>query len=165
MDTPDDTSATPEAVTASRWFQRALPLTAIGLVALGLGAALSPAFRHQLDLSLTRQPASYVELYFAQPMSAGSQAACVRTRESVRVRFVIESHLESRRAVAYRVSADPGERGERTRRATGTAVVSPGAAVHVRKSLRLPRGQGYTVTVALPELDQRLHVRCRERRP
>lgn len=163
MDSPDDTSATPEAVSPSRWYQRALPLVLAGLVVLGLAAAVSPAVRHQLDLSLTRQPASYVELYFAQPMSSGPQAACLQRGDSVRVEFVVESHLATRRAVAHRVTVDPDGPGQRTRRATGSTEVSPETAVQVRESLRLPRGQGYTLTVALPELDQQLRVRCRGR--
>lgn len=155
MDSPEGTPAAP-----TPWHQRVLPVTLVGLVVVLLGALLVPAVRHQLDLSVTRKPAQYVELYFARA-SSGSQAVCTRKGTSIRVRFVIESHLEGRRAVKYRVAMDPSTKGLPTRRAAGSAEVSPGKTHQVKKSFTLVSHEGYVVSVVLPALGQRLRAHCR----
>jgi hypothetical protein len=155
VDSPEDSPAAP-----SRWYQRVLPVTLVGLVVVALAALLVPSVRHQLGLSVTRKPARYVELYFAEAAS-GRQAVCIRNGASIRVRFVIESHLERRRAVRYRVAIDPSAKGLPTRREAGSTGVSPGKTRDVKKSFTLPGDEGYVVSVVLPGLDQRLRAHCR----
>ncbi len=164
MDTPDRPTAHSEAVAPAPWYQRVLPLTLCVLVVIAVAAVLVPGLRHQLALSLTRQPVAYVELYFASPTTAGAQAACIRKGESVRVRFVIESHLAQRRSLEYRVIVDPSTQGQRTRRQAGSAEVTSGQAVAVTRTFRVPRRQGYLLTVKLSAFDEQLHVRCPARR-
>ncbi|MCW2762622.1 MAG: hypothetical protein JWR85_2823 [Marmoricola sp.] len=160
MDSPEESSPASAEQARHPWFRRALPVTAVALVVVALAALLSPGIRHQLDLSLRRQPSSYVELYFPKATPSGSPATCTRKGGTVRVAFVVESHLGSRRSVAYRVTLDPTTKGLRTKRKPGSAVVSPGKSVLVQKSFALPRREGYVVSVVLPDLDERLRARC-----
>jgi hypothetical protein len=161
VDTPETSTPAPQGGSA-RWFARVLPVTAIAIVLIGLAALLSPAFRDQVRLSLSRQPQPYVELYFAKS-AAGKQPVCLRKGGSVRVRFVLESHLAKRQPVAYQVLVNPKSTGLETLHRAGQAVLSPGTPVTLRKSFRLPRG-GYTVSVVLADLDQHLRAHCGARR-
>lgn len=142
----------------TRWFQRVLPVTGLAVL-LALAALAVPPLRHQVELSVSRQPQPYVELYFARQTGPVAQATCLRRGTTVGVRFVIASHLEHHQAVAYRVALDPAGKG-RTVRKTGRADTFPQRAVEVRKTFTLPRRKGYTVTVSLPALDQQLRARC-----
>lgn len=160
MDTPDRPEPDSDTLMPAPWYQRVLPVVLCVLVVIALAATLVPGVRHQLALSLTRQQVSYVELYFARPTSAGAQAACVRKGDSVRVRFVVQSHLARRQPVAYRVVVDPSRPGQRTRRQAGSVEVSPGKAVAVTRSFKVPRGAAYVLSVKLPTFDQQLRVRC-----
>ncbi len=164
MDTPDRPTDPSEAVTPAPWYQRAVTVSAVGVGLVGLVALLSPAFRDQIDLSTSRRPDPFVELYFAQSASSPAQAVCTKRGSSVRVRFVVESHLQRREAMPYRLSLDPSEKGLPTQRKKGSADVSPGVPLVVRKSFTLPRGEGYTLSVVLPDLDQGLRAHCREPR-
>ncbi|MCW2837641.1 MAG: hypothetical protein JWQ15_1755 [Marmoricola sp.] len=160
MDSPDHASASSEASAPAPWNRRVLPVTLVLVLAIGLAGAVVPSFRHQLQLSLTRQPTSYVELYFAAPTSGGARAACTRKGAQVRVRFVLKSHLERRQRVAYRVAIAPSTTGTRARRQAGSTPLGPGQSAVVRRSFTWPRGEAYVASVLLPELDQRLRVRC-----
>lgn len=160
MDTPDRPEPDSDALMPAPWYQRVLPVTLCVLVVIALAATLVPRVRHQLALSLTRQQVSYVELYFARPTSAGAQAACTRKGDSVRVRFVVQSHLARRQPVAYRVVVDPSTQGQATRRQAGSAEVSATKAVAVTRSFKVPRGAAYVLAVKLPAFDQQLRVRC-----
>jgi hypothetical protein len=164
VDTNDRPNALSEAATRAPWYRRVLPTTLGVLVVIAVAATLLPGFRHQLDLSLTRQPVSYVELYFARSTSAGAQAACLRKGTAVRARFVIESHLTKRQPVAYRVIVDPATNGVPTQRQPGSAQVSPGRAIDVTKSFRVPRGEAYVISVTLPSSNQQVRVRCPARK-
>jgi hypothetical protein len=170
VDTPDRPEPDSDALMPAPWYQRVLPVTLWVLVVIALAATLVPGVRHQLALSLTRQQVSYAELYFARPTSAGAQAACVRRGDSVRVRFVVQSHLARRQPVAYRVvvdpstqdpsTQDPSTQGQATRRQAGSAEVSPTKAVAVTRTFKVQRGAAYVLSVELPAFDQQLRVRC-----
>ncbi len=137
-----------------------LPVTLAVVLALAVAGTLLPGFRHQLALSFTRQPVSYVELFFARPTAASPQAACVRKGASVQVRFLVESHLEKRQALGYRVVVDPVARSLPTRRQAASVEVSPGEVVSVTRTFAVPRREAYVVSVRLPALDQELRGRC-----
>ena len=64
--------------------------------------------------------------------------------------------------MAYRVSVNPQKKG---RPGAGLARrrCHPGTTFLARERLTLPRGLGYTVSVSLPALDQRLRAHCRGR--
>lgn len=160
VDSSEETAAVSGAHRPTRWYQRVVPVTTLALALVAIAAGVVPGFADQLEQSLTRQPASYVELYFDQPMAATTQTACLRRGPSVRVRFVVESHLPANRRVAYRVRVQPLGQDHRPLRQTGKFTVSPGEAVAVRRTFRLPAGQAYVVQVHLPALDQHLRIRC-----
>ena len=158
MDSPDETTA-PAPGAPSRWFQRVLPVTGIFLVLVAVAFLLSPSFRDQLRLSVSRQAQPYVELYFAKSTS-GAPVPCPRRTKAVRVRFVLESHLDKRQPVKWRVVVNPAGQG-RTLRTRGSIEVSPGAPTEVLKSIKLSRTEGYTIAVLLPGRNQHLLARCR----
>lgn len=163
MDSTDDTSPISAESTTPRWFQRVLPVLAIGVAVVALAALLVPAVRDELALSTSRQPERYVALYFPRSATTGAPVTCVHRGGKVRVRFAVASHLERRAAVAYRVTVNPYEKGLRLRSRTGATPVSPSTTVLTRERLALPRGRGYTVSVSLPAFDQRLRAHCRGR--
>ena len=158
MDTPDQTgpdSATPTA----RWFQRVLPTSVLGVLVLVLAVLLVPGVRQQVTLSTSHRPEPYVELYFAHP-AAGHHMACLRRGSTVRVGFVIASHLERRQTVAYRATVKRARHASRVLHKAGTTRVAPGDARTMRPGFALPPGHAYTVTVRLPALHQQLRARC-----
>ena len=148
---------------APRWFQRVLPVTGLVILVIAL-ASLVPAFRDQVKASVSRQPQPYVELYFARSVGPVAQVVCQRRGSAVGVRFVIASHLEKSKSVAWRVSVDPAGKGKRTLRKAGSAQTFPNKPTEVRKAFALPRGTAYTVSVALPALGQQLRAHCAGRR-
>ncbi|MET0838241.1 MAG: hypothetical protein ABWY19_05625 [Marmoricola sp.] len=164
MDSPQDTPLSDAAPAASRWFQRVVPVTGLLVALVVVGSLLSPAVRDEVGLSLSRQDQSYVELYFARTPESAAQAVCTRKGASVRVRFVVASHLEERQDVAYRVAVNPTTKGLRTQRKAGAAKVTPGAAVEVVQRFALPRTEGYTASVTLPASEQQLRAHCRGQR-
>jgi hypothetical protein len=139
-------------------------VTGLVLALVAVAALVSPAFRDQVALSTTRQPQPYVELFFPRTTPSGAPATCLRRGDSVRVRFVVASHLERTQRLRFRVRLDRAAEGRRTLRRVGSVRATPGTARVVRRAFVLPRGEGYTVTVALPALDQHVRAHCRGRR-
>jgi hypothetical protein len=135
-------------------------MTVVGVLLAGLATLALPGFRDQVELSVSRQPEPFVELYFAPSTSAEPPVMCARRTDSVRVKFVIASHLDRRRAVAYRVAVKASGDRARTQRRAGSVRLAPGTSHQVRTSFTLPRGDFYKVQVELPGLDQQLHARC-----
>jgi negative regulator of sigma E activity len=155
-------TAPEQATPAPRWFERALPMTVLAVVLIGVAALLVPAFRDQVELSTSRQSQPYVELYFQRTPGRTAQAVCAAQGAAAQVRFVVASHLDDRQGVAYRIAVTPHGKGKVQRRA-GTVRVTPGTAVEVRKAFARPRG-GYTVSVRLPALGEQLRAHCAGRR-
>jgi hypothetical protein len=162
---PENPAAHRSAGRAVRWYQRVLPVVGLAVLLVGVVALVVPSVRHQAELSLSRQPEPYVELYFARTGSqAAPQAVCTRSGDKVRVHFVIGSHLEKEQPVAYRVTVDPASKGARTLRKAGSATTVPDVSTTVDSSFALARSQGYTVSVSLPAFDQQLRAHCSGRR-
>ena len=160
VDSSEESAAVSGTHRPTRWYQRVVPVTTLALALVAIAAAVVPGFAAQLEESLTRQHASYVELYFDQPMAATTQTACQRRGPSVRVRFVVESHLRANQRIAYRVRLQPLGKDDPGLRQAGKLTVSPGEAAVVRRTFRLPTGRPYVVRVHLPALDQHLRIRC-----
>ncbi len=160
MNSPDTDLDHSDAPVVAPWYQRVLPASSVVLAVLALAVALVPAFRHQVELSLTRQETPYVELYFDGPAARAAPAACAAGRGSVSLRFTVESHLRTAGPIAYRVELDPRSPGAKPVRRTGEVVVRPGQAKRVVETLRLPGRNSYRAEVALPSLGQHLVVRC-----
>ncbi len=159
--TPEDDAQERGRRGTSRWFQRVLPMTGLAVALVALLALVWPAFRAEVALSTSRQPQPYVELYFPRLGPTGAPVTCLRRGGSVQVWFVVASHLERTERLAFRVRLDPRGAGERPLRSAGSVSVAPDDPRGVRRTFDLPRGTGYTVTVALPSLDQQLRAHCR----
>lgn len=159
MDTPEPPPE--DAPTASRWFQRVLPLSAVVVVLIALAALVSPAFRDQVELSTSRKAQPFVALYFARTPD-GAQVVCSRHKTKVRVRFDVASHLEKQQRLAYQVSV--AAKGAKAQRRAGSVQPAPGTTSRVSKAFVVPRHQGYIVSVRLPALDQQLRAHCSGRR-
>jgi hypothetical protein len=144
---------------SSPWYVRVVPVSAALLALLAL-AALVPGFRHEAALSLTRQTAPFVELYFAGPAARADPAACARTGRSVTVRFAVESHLDGAGPVAYRIVLDPQPVGTKPVRRDGEVQTRPGETRRVVERLRAPARGAFRIEVSLPSLDEHLAVRC-----
>ncbi len=170
MRSPDTTLDHPEQVdrsehdlgvdTVAPWYARVVPVTAVTTAGLVLATLLVPAFRHEVELSLTRQTSPYVALYFEGPAARADPAACARTRGAVTARFAVESHLHAARPVAYRVVLDPRRQETKPVRRTGEVETRPGETRHVVERLRVPGRGGFRVVVTLPDLGEQLVVRC-----
>lgn len=145
----------------ARWYQRVVPVCLLVLVVLGIAAAASATVRHQVALSTSREPASYVELYFPPAEGAESRAGCTRQGPRVQVRFVTRSHLQRSQGLAYRVRVDPrGSRGT-VRSLAGVVPTSPEKTSTVVRTVQVPRKAAYVVTIVLPGLDQQeLRASC-----
>jgi hypothetical protein len=140
---------------------RLLPTTTLGVVVIALAALLVPGVRDQVMLSVSHRPEQYVELYFPRP-SAGPPTTCTRRRDSVRVGFVVASHLDAQKSIAYRVAV---ARTVRVRHARvldkrGTVSVDAGGKRRVERSFTMRAHHPYSVSVSLPALHQQLHARC-----
>jgi hypothetical protein len=157
VDSPDP--AGPAPATPTRWFQRVLPTSLLGLLVVALGVLVVPGVRDQLSLSTSHRSEPYVELYFARP-AGGPPVACVRRGDRVRVGFVVASHLAKAERIGYRVIVAPVGKPARTMRKHGEVTAQPGQTHRVHPSFPLRRGQHYTVTVRLPALHQLLRARC-----
>jgi hypothetical protein len=161
----DSTNRTPAVSgNGTPWYQRVVPATTAVLAVVALAAALLPGVRHQLVLSTTRQPDSYVTLYFPQQMVQSTQTACRRQGSSVRVRFAVESHLSSGQDVSYQIRVDPAGPLP-ARRQAGTTSLAPGQKVVVTRAFRVRARTPYDVHVRLPERDQQLRLHCQAGRP
>ncbi len=152
-----------EAKPSPRWFERVLPMTALGVAVVGIAALLIPGFGDEAAVSTSRQPQPYVELYFAHSSAPNGQAVCTVKGAKAYVRFVVDSHLEERQAVAYRVVLTPATKGAKAARKVGSVRVTPATRATVTKTFARPRG-AYTVSVRLPALDQQLRAHCPGRR-
>ncbi len=135
--------------TRLRW-TGAAPVTA-ALLVLGLFAALvSPAIRHALSVSFQRQPARYVELYFADESAARS---CPVQDGTLRVVATVRSHLADPVAVPFAVTVSTGVQAE------GIVGTTPGSASDFGATVAVPRS-AYTVQVTLPGRSERLLLHC-----
>lgn len=141
--------ATPER--PARWWQRALPVSALALAAVALAALVVPGFRHQLALSASHETSPYVELSFTHA-GQGSGALCKTKGRKVRVDFTVASHLESSQDVEYDVSTGEDD-------TAGTVPLEPGESGDVTVWLAHP-GAEYDVVVRLAGTDQLLTAHC-----
>lgn len=150
-----------EPRTPPRWWQRAVPASALAVV-VAVAVALTAVPDRELELSTTRVPQAFLELELAAPR------ASVCTGERARVRFRLTSRLAQAEQLRWTVRLDPLERsgrGDRPKarrpvRERGRAPVDPGAARLVRTSLPTPRAP-YTVTVRIQDHPELLRVHCR----
>jgi hypothetical protein len=140
---------------APRWYTRVLPVTGLLLAVLAVLALVLPAFRHQVALSTSRESQPFVELFL--PQSASEHADVCGARNAA-VTFIVRSHLDTARKLAYRVESLVDGKATATKR--GTVRLDPGHARRLHVELPAPATGNHTVTVALPALHQLLRVHC-----
>jgi hypothetical protein len=154
--------AGPAPATPTRWFQRVVPTSMLGLLVVALAMLAVPGVRDQVSLSTSHRAEPFVELYFARP-SSGPPVACVRRGDTVRVGFVVASHLQQAETIGYRVIVAPTGKHAKAMRKHGDVSVQPGKSRQVSPSFPLRHGKHYAVTVRLPALHQLLRARCPQR--
>jgi hypothetical protein len=127
-------------------------MLAAGVVVL---VTLVPGGRHQLALSVSRVPDSYLEMYFP-PGTAGPR--CGSTKR-VAVRFWLVSHLPHTERVRYVVrAASAGVAGGPT---TGRVALAPGERAQVVRNVKPPRARRFQIEVRLPGRTEALSLQCR----
>jgi hypothetical protein len=119
---------------------------------------VSPSLRRQLDLSLTRRPEPYVDLYFADVAAARS---CRAADGTTSVLVSVASHLAVPRRLRYVARLVPAGRPRHasTHRRTGLIATTPGQVSTFTTTLPVPRS-AYGVRIALAGLPQQLLVHC-----
>lgn len=129
-----------------------LTMLAVGVVVL---VTLVPGGRHQLALSVSRGPDSYLEVYFP-PGTAGPR--CGSTKR-VAVRFWLVSHLRHPERVRYVVrAASTGAEGDPV---TGRVALVPGERARVERTVTPPKTRRFQVDVRLPGRTEALSLQCR----
>lgn len=132
-----------------RWHQRALPVT--GLVVVGLAAAALTLPDDEIELSTSRRPQPFVELYLT---GSGDQVC-----DAERLRFRMQSHLVRQRTVTYQVAVAAAGQPPTTRE-QGSLRLDPQEAKSVWTEVTAPSASAYTVTVELLGRPELLRVHC-----
>jgi hypothetical protein len=135
-----------------RWWQRALPLTALAVLATVAVVALGSG-NEQIKLSTTRQEQPFVEL----GLTTAPQTLC--GDKVVRFGYTVVSHLDTRETLTLRVTADPDRAGARSTTKQGELALSPDEKRALRVKLKAPRGK-YDVTVSIADRPETIRVHC-----
>lgn len=141
-----------EDTSSPRWWQRALPLTALAVLATVAVIALGNG-NEQIRLSTTRQEQPFVEL----GLTTAPQTLC--SDKVIRFGYTVVSHLDTRETLALRVTADPDRAGARSISKQGELALNPGEARALRVRLKAPRGK-YDVTVSIADRPEAIRVHC-----
>lgn len=154
VDTDEDRDDVP-------WTRRTVPLLVAVVVVVALLSLLSSSVRHQLGLSLTREPQQYVELSFGDGDGATALPSCPTTPvRRVTVPFVVDSHLDGDRRLAWTMSVSRPDGGRTIDRVTGTVASVPDRSVTAQGQVRLPARGRYAVEIRLDGREERLRVNC-----
>ena len=121
-----------------RWWQRAVPVTALALLAAGATATLLGS-TDEVRASTTRQEQPFVELVLlkAPDKVCGKQAAAVR--------FTVVSHLDAPATLRWRVAVDPAREGRRTTARSGSVDLQPEADEERRRRDEVRHGDADVV--------------------
>jgi hypothetical protein len=149
---PEDTTPD-EGARGPRWWQRVVPVAGLALVMAAAAAFALPGLEDELELSTSRQPQPFVELFLSGPPAR----LCARG-DAPYVRFGVKSHLPELRRIGYTISV----------RATGRVVsrkaarirIGPGKATSVRTRVTAPAAAPYAVTVNLRHRPETVRVHC-----
>jgi hypothetical protein len=136
-----------------RWWQRVVPMTGLAVVG-GVALVTLPGMGDQIDLSTSRQPQPFVELF----LTTSGDTVCAKG--PALVRFQVQSHLSDRQALTWTASLDPKGPGK-TRRATGELTLAPGQSAIRLVRLKAPGDRSHTVTVRLNDRPEMLRIHCR----
>ena len=144
----------PEQATGDlHWWQRLLPVSGIAALVLALAAYAFPGLDDEIEVSTTREPQPFLELYLT------GRPAAVCAGDVAQVRFRVESHLRRVRTLGYRVGVDPAGPRETVRR-RGRTRIAPDQGKSVRTEVAAPAGTAYDITVRLRHRPERLRIHC-----
>lgn len=135
-----------------RWWQRAVPVT--GLAALALTAGVLALPEQEIELSTSRKPQPFVELF----LTGRPHASCAGDPATIRFRVV--SHLERARTLRYRVAVDPAGPRQATVHKRGTVRLQPGQTRTRRVELPATPAGGHDLTVRLQQRPEQLRIHC-----
>ncbi len=141
-----------EQAGSPRWYQRALPVTAIAGLGLAAVALALPGLDDDIELSTSRQPQPFVELFLSAP-----PAELCDGGDAPRVRFRVVSHLEELRRIGYTISVT--SQGREVSREVAKLRIGPGQAKSVWTQVAAPDAP-YTVTVDLRNRPETVRVHC-----
>jgi len=153
------TEATPadptpdEGTRAPRWWQRVVPVAGLALALAATAAFALPGLDDELQLSTSRHPQPFVELYLSGPPAN----LCARG-EAPRVRFGVNSHLQQPRRIGYTISVSA--QGQEVSREAARIRIRPGQARSVRTRVAAPAAAPYTVAVNLRHRPETVRVHC-----
>jgi hypothetical protein len=129
------------------------------VVVVGLLALVSSSVRHQLGLSLTREPQQYVEMSFGDGAKALPSCPTAPVKR-VAIEFVVRSHLDRDRRLAWTMTVSRPDGGRTIDRQTGTLASVPDRSVPAQGQVRLPARGRYAVEIRLSGREERLRVNC-----
>lgn len=144
------------APTGGRPATRVVPVVCVLALVCTIAIIASPALRRQLDLSLTRQPDPYVEMYFADVAAARS---CHSVHGATHLRVRVASHLTAPARLRYRARVVASGVRRDGQAVTGRVATTPGEASTFTTTLHVPR-RAYSVRVALVGRPVQLIVHC-----
>jgi uncharacterized membrane protein len=120
------------------------------IVLIGAIAAVSKQFRHQVEISLARQPTPYTQLYFSSPSGLPSQ---IKVGKANTFAFTIVNDEDRTFSYTYTVTfADPKSHGVTSK---GTLSIGDGQQVtrQVQVTPKDPKSK-YVITVTLEGMNQ-----------
>lgn len=138
---------------------RILPVAGVLALALAVLLAVSPDFRGEASLSVSRAEAHYVELSFSD---ASSARECGQRATAQDLDVSIRSHLAEEERVPVEVTVEPRSAESGAASTTRTlAVLTPGQLTQVSAALPPVTRAGYDVTVSLSGRPETLRLHCR----
>lgn len=142
-----------EQAEAPRWYQRALPVTALAGLGIAAVALALPGLDDEIELSTSRQPQPFVELSLS-----GAPAELCAGGDTPRVRFRVESHLPELRRIGYTITVTT--QGREVSREGAKLRIGPGQAKSVWTQVAAPAASPYTVSVDLRNRPETVRVHC-----
>ena len=137
---------------------RILPVAGVLALALTVLLTVSPDFRREASLSVSRNESPYVELFFSDPSTARGCGAS-GTAEDLDVS--IRSHLAEEERVPVVVTVKPRRARSAATSEARTVTLTPGQLTQVNADLPAATGRGYDVTVSLSGRPEKLRLHCR----
>jgi hypothetical protein len=136
------------------WWQRAVPVT--GFAALAVTGALLMLPEDQVEVSTSRSPQPFVELFLTHQPDKSCDA------DSATLRFRMVSHLQRTSTLRYRVAVDPAGSAKATVRERGKVRLDPGRTKTVRVDLPATPSGAHDITLRLQQRPEQLRIHCEE---
>lgn len=134
----------------------AVPLLLAAVVFAALAALVSPAVRHQLAVSFSRQSTPYVELYLDDATGA---RGCPVSAGPLPIAATLRSHLDAPATLGWTATVTTAGGTVRAKTA-GTLTTRPGGSVPITAVVAVPARRAYTVTLGLTGRREHLILHC-----